>query len=86
MLNRQLPGMEPAIERVKGLLIATHIGEAALELRRDREAKVLACKADDEKGIPDLLGYKLIYLLRLGRIATQKYPPPPSGKIYQGTQ
>ena len=68
--------MEPAIERVKGLLIATHIGEAALELRRDREAKVLACKADDEKGIPDLLGYKLIYLLRLGRIATQKYPPP----------
>ena len=41
------------------MLIATQIGKVVVELRRDREAKALARKADEEKVIPDLLGSNL---------------------------
>ena len=59
MLTRHLLGLDPALQRVQGLLIATHIREVAVEMRRDREVKELACKADEEKRIPNLLGSNL---------------------------
>ena len=37
MITRHLPGMEPALRRAQGLLIATHIGNVAVGMRRDRE-------------------------------------------------
>ena len=37
MLTHHLLGLDPALQRVQGLLIATHIREVALEMRRDRE-------------------------------------------------
>ena len=39
MLNRNLPGMDPALHRIQGSLIATNIGEFVVELNQDREAK-----------------------------------------------
>ena len=36
MLTRHLPGMDPTLQRFQGLLIATHIGEVGVDLRRDR--------------------------------------------------
>ena len=59
MLNRHLLGMDPAIQRVQGLLITIHTGDVAVEMRRDREAKAMSRQADEEKEITDLLGYKL---------------------------
>ena len=59
MLTRHLNGLDSALQRVQGLLIATYIREVAVGMRRDREVKALACKADEEKGIPDLLGSNL---------------------------
>ena len=59
MLTSHLPGLDPALQRVHGLLIAITIGEVVVDLRRDKEAKVLAHKADSEKGVPDLLGFNL---------------------------
>ena len=74
MITCQLPGLDPALQRVQGLLIATHIGEVAVELRQDREVKALSYKENEKKGIPDLLGYHLTYFLRLGQIAAHKDP------------
>ena len=65
MLTRHLPGLDPVLQIFQGSLIATHIGESAVEMRRDREENVLSCQADAEKGVTDLLWYNLIYLLRL---------------------
>ena len=50
----------------------THIRETAVKIRRDREAKALSLKVDKEEGIPDLLGYNLAYLLRLGQVAAHE--------------
>ena len=36
MLTQHLPGLDPALQRVHGYLIATHIGEIAVELWQDR--------------------------------------------------
>ena len=66
MLTRQLPGLDNALQRVQGLLIVNRIGEVAVEMNMDREAKAMTLQADEEKGIPDLLGYNLAYLLHLG--------------------
>ena len=49
--NRHLPGMEPFLQRFQGLLIATHIREAAMDMIKDREAKALARQADADKGV-----------------------------------
>ena len=68
ILNRHLLGMYPALQRFQGLHIATHIGEVVVEMRRYRKVKVLAHKADKEKGVMYLLGSNLTYLLRLGLI------------------
>ena len=59
MITRHLPGMEPALRRVQGLLIATNIGNFAVGMVRDREAKLLTCQAYSEKGVPDHLGSNL---------------------------
>ena len=75
MLTHHLPGMDPTPQRVHGYLIATHIGEVAVEMRRDRKAEALAHKVDVEKGIPELLGYNFTYLLRLGQVAALKDTP-----------
>ena len=50
MLTCHLPGLEPALQRVQGSIIATHIREAAVEMRRDRETNELSCQEDAEKG------------------------------------
>ena len=72
MITRHLPGMEPALRRVKILLIANHIGNVAVGMRRDKEAKALACQAYAEKGVPDLVGSKLTYLPRLSHVGAHE--------------
>ena len=57
------------------MLIATHIGNVAVGMRRDREAKVLTCQAYAEKGVPDLLGSNLTYLLRLSHVGAHEDLP-----------
>ena len=69
MLARHLPGLYPALQRFQGLLVANHIREVSLEMRRDREVNVLARQVDKENRIPDLLGSNLTYLFRLGQVA-----------------
>ena len=54
---------------MQGSLIANHIGEVAVELRRDREAKKQSRKVDEEKGVPDLLGTNMTYLLSLDQVS-----------------
>ena len=46
ILNGQLPRLDPALQRVQGSLIATHIGEVAMKILWDREAKAQAIKSD----------------------------------------
>ena len=75
MLNRSLPGMEPSLQSVQGLHIATHAREVAAKLREYREAKAQGRKAYNKKGIPDLLGTNLTYLLRPGQVSAHKDPP-----------
>ena len=58
------------------MIITTHIGEVAVEMRRDKGVKALALQVYEDKGIPDLLGSKLTYLLRLGQVATPEDLPP----------
>ena len=65
IIPHHLPGLEPSLQRVQGSLIATHIREVAVDVSRDREEKALAWQADVEKGVPDLLGSKLTYILCL---------------------
>ena len=74
MLNHYLPGLEPTFQSVQESLIVTHIGETTVELRQDRKAKALACKANDEKGIPDLLRSNLTYRLHLGQADNYEDP------------
>ena len=76
MLARHLPGMDPAFQRVQGLLIATHIWDIAVAMGRGRETKALVCQLDAEKGVPDLLGSKLTYLLSLSQVANHEDLPP----------
>ena len=76
MLTHHIYGMDPALQRVQGFLISTHIREVVVKTRRDGEAKALARKADKEKGIPELLGYNINYLLRLSQVACARGPPP----------
>ena len=40
ILIRHIPKHDPALQRVQGYLIASHIGEMALELHQDREDKM----------------------------------------------
>ena len=54
------------------MLIVTHIREVAVEIRRDKEAKALACQAYAEKGVPDLVGSKLTYLPRLSHVGAHE--------------
>ena len=68
--------MDLALQSVQGLIIATHIGEVEVEMWKDRYMKALTCKTDEEKEIPNLLGFNLTYLLRLGHVAPHKDLPP----------
>ena len=74
MLIRYLPGLDSSLQRVQGSLIATDIGEVAVEMRRDRETKALECMTYKEKKIPELLGSNFTYLLRLVQIAAHEDP------------
>ena len=56
ILTRQFPRLDPCLQRVNGLLIATHIREVTVEMRRDSEEKALDFQADIEKRVPELLG------------------------------
>ena len=42
MLTCHLPRMDSTLQRFQELLITNHIGEVAVEMRTNREAKVLA--------------------------------------------
>ena len=75
MLTHHIYGMDPALQRVQGLIISTLIREVVVAMRRDRESKSLVRKADKEKGIPDLLGSNLAYLICLGQVAAHKDLP-----------
>ena len=75
--------LDTALQRAQELLIYTHIGEVAVKLQSDRESKAQSRKADDEKGVPDILVTNLTYLLRLGQISEHK-DPPPSGRSLRG--
>ena len=66
--------MYPALQRVQGLIITTHIGKVIVEMRKDMEAKALSHQAYKEKGILDLLGSNLPYLLLLGQVAAHENP------------
>ena len=41
MLTRHLPGLDPALQRVQGSLITTHIGEVTVDMRNNREVKAV---------------------------------------------
>ena len=69
-------GWNPDLQRVQGSLITTYIGEVAVEMSRDMEAKYLERQEDKEKGIMDLLGSNLTYLLHLGQVAPNENPHP----------
>ena len=86
MLTRHLPGLDPSPQRVQGSLIATHVGEVRVKLRRDWEAKLQARKSDYLKGVPDLLGINLTYLLHLSQVSENEPPPPPSIRSSWGPQ
>ena len=75
MLTQHHQGLDPALQRVKGSLITTHIREVAFKLLFDREAKAQAQKADSKKGILDPLGSNLTYLHHLGQVSTHKVLP-----------
>ena len=66
ILTRHLPRLDPALQMVQVVLIATHIREIGVEMRQDREAKAQSRKGYEEKGVLDLLGTNLTYLLCLG--------------------
>ena len=68
MLTHHLPGLDSALQQVQGPLIATHIGEVTVNMRKDRDARALELKADEEKRIPYLLGSNLTYRLRLVQV------------------
>ena len=72
MLTQHLPWLDPALQRLQGSLIATHIGEVTVELWQERQANALAHKAGNKKGIPDLLGKSQTYLLRLGKLSAHE--------------
>ena len=40
-LYRHLPRLNPALQRVQGSLISMHIGEVAVEMRRNQDDKAL---------------------------------------------
>ena len=69
MLTLNLPRIEPAFQRVQGLLIGTHTREVSVEMQRERETNTHARKADEENRVPDLLITNLIYLLCLGQVS-----------------
>ena len=75
MLTCFFLSLNPYLQRVQGLFIATHIEKAAADMRRDRESKALARQTDAEKGVTDLLGSNLAYLLRLSQVADHKDLP-----------
>ena len=58
------------------MIITTHIGEVEVEMRRDKGVKALALQVYEDKGIPDLLGSKLTYLLSLSQVANHEDLPP----------
>ena len=76
MFTCHLTGMYSALQRLQGSLIVTHIEEVVVKLMQDIEGKALSRKADDKKGIPDLVCSNLVYLIRIGQVATHEDLPP----------
>ena len=62
---------------------STHIGEVAVKMWQEREVKVQERKAHKYKGLPDILGNNLTYLLHLGQVSEHEAPPPPYGRSFQ---
>ena len=50
------PRRDPALQRVQGLLVSTHIGEVDVELRDDREDKAQFRERSDRKLLPEFQG------------------------------
>ena len=86
ILTRHLPVIDTSLKRVQISLIATHIREVTVKIQQEREAKVYLKKVDKEKGIPEIIGINLTYLLRLGQVSKHEDPTPSSGKSLQDSQ
>ena len=76
VLTCHLLRINPALQRVKGLLIATHIEDMLVEMIRTQEDKTSVIERVESKGVPDLLGKNLTYLLRLCQVAYNTSLPP----------
>ena len=76
MFTQHIPRLDRALQRVQGLLIATHIGEVTVKMRQDIEVKVQARKVYDKKGVLCLLGTNLTNILCIGQVSDQEYLPP----------
>ena len=76
MFTQHIPRLDRALQRVQGLLIATHIGEVTVKMRRDIEVKVQSHNVYDEKGVLCLLGTNLTYTLCIRQVSAHEYLPP----------
>ena len=56
ILIRHIPKHNPALQRVQGYLIASHIEEMALDLQQDREDKMRVREQAENKGVTEFLG------------------------------
>ena len=68
VLTCHLLRLDPVLHCVHGLKIATHIGVVAVEMIREREYKAHVRERAESKGVPDLLGKNLTYLLRMCQV------------------
>ena len=59
VLTRHLPGIDPTLQHVQGLLIATHIREVAVEMQQDRVGEGSGKRACEKQGSYQSTGDKL---------------------------
>ena len=55
--------------------MATHIRDITVELRRESKVKAQAHKAENDKGILDLIETNITYILRLSQLYDHEDPP-----------
>ena len=68
ILTRLLPRIDPTLQSMQGYLIATHIKEVAVEMQKELEDKAHVREWPKSKGVPNILGINLAYLLRLYQV------------------
>ena len=75
ILTLHLSGLDPAMQRVQGSIMATHIREVAVDMQRDQEEKSQVRKRCVINIFPNLLRKNLTYILRLCQVADHKSLP-----------